>query len=65
MFAEAVSPCGLVLPFARTPPHPLWYALGGVVDLVLCLAFLALCHYLFIVRRDRRARRREKDCGGT
>ena len=54
-----------MLPFARTPPHPLWYALGGVVDLVLCLAFLALCHYLFIVRRDRRARRREKDCGGT
>lgn len=60
LFAEAVSFCGVET--AAASSHPLHFALGGAIDVGLCLAVLLVCR-LLCDRRGRARRRGREDCG--
>lgn len=62
LFAEAVSFFGVET--AAASSHPLHFALGGLIDLCVCLALLLVCH-LLCDRRGRARRRRGREVCGT
>ena len=62
LFAEAVSFCGVET--AAASSHPLHFALGGLIDVGLCLALLLVCR-LLCDRRGRARRRRGREVCGT
>ena len=62
LFAEAVSFYGVET--AAASSHPLHFALGGLIDVCVCLALLLVCR-LLCDRRGRARRRRGREVCGT